>query len=116
MTNFSSSESTNMTHWIRYRHNGVIGFGTLDGDAITVHDGDMFGTYQVGAIHGRLITAWSAAALLGPSLVNYISTAKIGFSENCQTVLQPYLILTDDLLIIPPTLAVLGTRLSAGEL
>lgn len=38
---------------------------------------DLFGTYQVGAIHGRLITAWSVAALLGPSLVNYISTAEI---------------------------------------
>lgn len=38
---------------------------------------DMFGTYQVGAIHGRVITAWSVAALLGPNLVNYISTAKI---------------------------------------
>ena len=38
---------------------------------------DMFGTYQVGAIHGRLITAWSVAAILGPSLVNYISTARI---------------------------------------
>lgn len=38
---------------------------------------DIFGTYQVGAIHGRLITAWSVAALLGPSLVNYISTARI---------------------------------------
>ena len=38
---------------------------------------DMFGTYQIGAIHGRLITAWSVAALLGPSLVNYISTANI---------------------------------------
>ncbi len=38
---------------------------------------DMFGTCQVGAIHGRLITAWSVAALLGPSLVNYISTARI---------------------------------------
>jgi len=38
---------------------------------------DMFGTYQVGAIHGRLITSWSIAAILGPSLVNYISTAKI---------------------------------------
>jgi len=38
---------------------------------------DLFGTYQVGAIHGRLITAWSAAALLGPTLVNYMSTAKI---------------------------------------
>ncbi len=38
---------------------------------------DLFGTYQVGAIHGRLITAWSVAALIGPSLVNYISTAQI---------------------------------------
>lgn len=38
---------------------------------------DMFGTYQVGAIHGRLITAWSVAAIIGPSLVNYISTAQI---------------------------------------
>jgi len=38
---------------------------------------DLFGTYQVGAIHGRLITAWSVAALIGPTLVNYISTASI---------------------------------------
>lgn len=38
---------------------------------------DLFGSYQIGAIHGRLITAWSVAAILGPSLVNYISTAKI---------------------------------------
>ncbi len=37
---------------------------------------DLFGTYQVGAIHGRLITAWSIAAVLGPSLVNYLSTAQ----------------------------------------
>ena len=37
---------------------------------------DLFGTYQVGAIHGRLITAWSIAALVGPSLINYISTAQ----------------------------------------
>ncbi len=32
---------------------------------------DMFGTMQVGAIHGRLLTAWSAAGLVGPALVNY---------------------------------------------
>jgi MFS family permease len=31
---------------------------------------DMFGTYQVGAIHGRLITAWSMAAVIGPQLIN----------------------------------------------
>lgn len=33
---------------------------------------DMFGTMHVGAIHGRLLTAWSAAGILGPVLVNYI--------------------------------------------
>jgi MFS family permease len=33
---------------------------------------DLFGTRQVGAIHGRLLTAWSAAGLLGPALVSYI--------------------------------------------
>lgn len=38
---------------------------------------DIFGTYQVGAIHGRLITAWSVAALIGPTLVNYISTTSV---------------------------------------
>lgn len=37
---------------------------------------DLFGTYQVGAIHGRLITAWSMAAIVGPSLVDRISAAK----------------------------------------
>jgi MFS family permease len=33
---------------------------------------DMFGTHMVGAIHGRLLTAWSTAGVLGPVLVNYI--------------------------------------------
>ncbi len=33
---------------------------------------DMFGTRYVGAIHGWLITAWSAAGVIGPVLVNYI--------------------------------------------
>jgi MFS family permease len=33
---------------------------------------DLFGTVQVGAIHGRLLTAWSTAGVLGPVLVNYI--------------------------------------------
>ena len=33
---------------------------------------DMFGTYHVSAIHGRLLTAWSTAGVLGPVLVNYL--------------------------------------------
>ncbi len=31
---------------------------------------DLFGTLQVGAIHGRLLTAWSAAGIAGPLIVN----------------------------------------------
>ncbi len=34
---------------------------------------DLFGTYQVGAIHGRLLTAWSTAGVLGPLIVNAIA-------------------------------------------
>src|SRR5690606_22570124 len=33
---------------------------------------DMFGVRYVGAIHGLLLTAWSAAGIFGPVLVNYI--------------------------------------------
>jgi MFS family permease len=38
---------------------------------------DLFGTFQVGAIHGRLLTAWSTAGILGPVLVNYIREAQL---------------------------------------
>ncbi len=33
---------------------------------------DIFGTQFVGAIHGRLLTAWSTAGIIGPVIVNYI--------------------------------------------
>jgi MFS family permease len=33
---------------------------------------DLFGTLQVGAIHGRLLTAWSAAGVVGPYLINFM--------------------------------------------
>ncbi|WP_328890006.1 L-lactate MFS transporter [Streptomyces sp. NBC_00316] len=36
---------------------------------------DLFGTYQVGAIHGRLLTAWSTAGVLGPLIVNWVADA-----------------------------------------
>ncbi|MEU6770687.1 OFA family MFS transporter [Streptomyces sp. NPDC046759] len=34
---------------------------------------DLFGTYEIGAIHGRLLTAWSTAGVLGPLIVNRIA-------------------------------------------
>jgi MFS family permease len=38
---------------------------------------DVFGTQFVGAIHGRLLTAWSTAGVIGPVVVNYIREAQI---------------------------------------
>jgi MFS family permease len=38
---------------------------------------DIFGVRYVGAIHGRLLTAWSVAGVLGPVLVNYIRQYQI---------------------------------------
>jgi MFS family permease len=37
---------------------------------------DLFGTYQVCAIHGRLLTAWSVAGILGPIMVNAIADSQ----------------------------------------
>jgi MFS family permease len=53
---------------------------------------DMFGTHHVSAIHGRLLTAWSTAGVLGPVLVNYMREYQLAHgadkSSAYQTVLQ----------------------------
>ncbi|WP_081620836.1 OFA family MFS transporter [Methylophilus methylotrophus] len=38
---------------------------------------DLFGTQFVGAIHGRLLTAWSTAGILGPVIVNYLHDVRL---------------------------------------
>lgn len=38
---------------------------------------DMFGTQFVGAIHGRLLTAWSTAGIVGPVVVNYMHDTRL---------------------------------------
>jgi MFS family permease len=38
---------------------------------------DLFGYLEVGAIHGRLLTAWSTAGVLGPVIVNAIADNRI---------------------------------------
>jgi MFS family permease len=37
---------------------------------------DLFGKFQVGAIHGRLLTAWSVAGVLGPLIINGVADAQ----------------------------------------
>jgi MFS family permease len=39
---------------------------------------DLFGTIEVGAIHGRLLTAWSAAGIAGPLIVNGLADIQEG--------------------------------------
>jgi MFS family permease len=38
---------------------------------------DIFGTKYVGAIHGRLLTAWSTAGIVGPVIVNYLHDTRM---------------------------------------
>src|SRR5471030_76030 len=49
-----------------------VGFAT-----VPAYLADLFGTQFVGAIHGRLLTAWSTAGILGPVVVNYIREFQI---------------------------------------
>lgn len=44
---------------------------------IPAYIADLFGTQMVGAIHGRILTAWATAGVLGPVLVNYIREYQI---------------------------------------
>ncbi|CAM3848506.1 L-lactate MFS transporter [Alkalicoccus chagannorensis] len=43
--------------------------------SIPAYIGDLFGTKQLGAIHGYILTAWAAAGLVGPLMASYIRTA-----------------------------------------
>ena len=43
---------------------------------------DVFGTLHVGAIHGRLLTAWSAAGLLGPFAITFLRDFSVERSIN----------------------------------
>ncbi|MBV9914594.1 MAG: OFA family MFS transporter [Sinobacteraceae bacterium] len=55
------------------------GFATLP-----AYLADIFGTQMVGAIHGRLITAWSVAGVVGPALIAQLREAQLasGVAKN----------------------------------
>jgi len=61
---------------------------------------DLFGTQMVGAIHGRLLTAWATAGILGPVIVNYMREyqLKLGIPRE-QVYNQTMLILAGMLMI-----------------
>jgi len=71
---------------------------------------DVFGPGYVGAIHGRLLTAWSAAGLIGPEIVNDLrqsqlaaGVARENIYDNAMLVLAGLLVagLVCDLLVRP---------------
>ena len=61
---------------------------------------DLFGTMNVGAIHGRLLTAWSVAGILGPLLVNLIRDHKLAEKLKGVEVYSTTMYLMAGLLII----------------
>ena len=61
---------------------------------------DLFGTFQVGAIHGRLLTAWSAAGIAGPLIVNGFLDAQGTPGALTAPAYQPALLTMVGLLVI----------------
>ena len=60
---------------------------------------DLFGTYHVSAIHGRLLTAWSVAGVLGPMLVNYMREYEIAHGADKASAYQTVLEIMAGLLV-----------------
>jgi len=61
---------------------------------------DMFGAYHVSAIHGRLLTAWSVAGVLGPVLVNYMREYQLAHGSDKAGAYQTVLHVMAALLIV----------------
>ena len=61
---------------------------------------DMFGTQFVGAIHGRLLTAWSTAGILGPVVVNYLHDTRLAAGSQPSEVYGPIFYILAGMLVI----------------
>jgi MFS family permease len=61
---------------------------------------DIFGPQFVGAIHGRLLTAWSTAGVVGPLLVGYIRDVQLQAGMNRALVYDRTMYILAGLLVI----------------
>lgn len=61
---------------------------------------DLFGTQMVGAIHGRLLTAWATAGILGPVIVNNMRDYQLGLGLPASQVYNQTMFILAGLLII----------------
>jgi MFS family permease len=61
---------------------------------------DMFGTQFVGAIHGRLLTAWSTAGILGPVIVNYMHDTRLEAGVPYDQIYAPIMLVLAAMMVI----------------
>ncbi len=61
---------------------------------------DLFGTQMVGAIHGRLLSAWATAGVLGPVIVNYMRDYQLGLGIPREQVYNQTMWILAGLLIV----------------
>ncbi len=61
---------------------------------------DMFGTQFVGAIHGRLLTAWSTAGILGPVVVNYLHDTRLEAGIPFDEIYAPIFLILAGMLVV----------------
>jgi MFS family permease len=61
---------------------------------------DLFGTQMVGAIHGRLLTAWATAGILGPVIVNYMRDYQLALGIPREQVYNQTMLILAGLLMI----------------
>lgn len=61
---------------------------------------DLFGTQMVGAIHGRLLTAWATAGILGPVLVNFMRDYQLGLGLPASQVYNQTMFILAGLLLL----------------
>lgn len=71
--------STNIIWLIFFYISTMIIFTMYGGGFATIpaYLADLFGSFHVGGIHGRLLTAWSTAGILGPLLISYLRESSI---------------------------------------
>ena len=61
---------------------------------------DLFGTQMVGAIHGRLLTAWATAGVLGPVVVNYMREYQLGLGIPREQVYNQTMYILTGMLVV----------------
>lgn len=49
--------------------------------SIPAYIGDIFGTKELGAIHGYILTAWAAAGLVGPLIISIVKDMTGSYSQ-----------------------------------